>query len=298
MDFKFAIYAHQPKTVERLPLETIKQWAEENPSCINLWMIYCKKLLAENHPDFQEVLRKTAFYSPNRAQLHNYLYNESWHIHSDLYPEKEDIINPRPSKPLDTDVLANAVSNTILQEVSTFDIAEIEALPPLVNEQKETSNKTNELSTVDEDISFLAWLGTDDSQLNIVKAPSLTAKQHTEPPETKPDQTSENKKTSTENKPKESASKEELIKRFMELEPQITPKKVEMYNPINVAKKSTEENYSFVTETLAEIFLNQGQYEKAKKAYESLSLRIPEKKSYFADRLKKIDEKLQQKKTK
>jgi hypothetical protein len=55
MDMKLAIYAHQPKEVAHLPLETLEQWAKNNPSSINIWMIYCKKLLQQNHPDFQSV---------------------------------------------------------------------------------------------------------------------------------------------------------------------------------------------------------------------------------------------------
>ena len=51
------------------------------------------------------------------------------------------------------------------------------------------------------------------------------------------------------------------------------------------------DNEEFVTETLAEIHVRQGNYAKAIKIYERLMLNIPEKKTYFASRIKYIQEK-------
>ena len=46
-----------------------------------------------------------------------------------------------------------------------------------------------------------------------------------------------------------------------------------------------------VSETLAEIFEAQGNYLKAIDAYQQLMLLIPEKKSFFADQIKKLKKK-------
>ena len=45
----------------------------------------------------------------------------------------------------------------------------------------------------------------------------------------------------------------------------------------------------FTTETLAAIFLEQGQYEEARRIYSRLVLDIPEKSAYFASLIEKID---------
>ena len=43
-----------------------------------------------------------------------------------------------------------------------------------------------------------------------------------------------------------------------------------------------------MTETLAKLYLNQKNYEKAIQSYKILILKFPEKNSYFADQIKKI----------
>ena len=46
----------------------------------------------------------------------------------------------------------------------------------------------------------------------------------------------------------------------------------------------------FATETLAQIFVEQGRYEEAKRIYSRLILEIPEKSAYFASLIEKLDQ--------
>ncbi len=57
-----------------------------------------------------------------------------------------------------------------------------------------------------------------------------------------------------------------------------------------VVENSTSENDEIITETLANILLQQKNYEKAQEAYRKLSLKYPEKSVYFATRIKEIEE--------
>jgi hypothetical protein len=60
-------------------------------------------------------------------------------------------------------------------------------------------------------------------------------------------------------------------------------------NRLNVAEKSVTENDELITDTLAGIYLQQKNYDKALKAYKKLSLKYPEKSIYFAARIEEIE---------
>jgi hypothetical protein len=86
----------------------------------------------------------------------------------------------------------------------------------------------------------------------------------------------------------------DIIEKFIQEEPKIRPNKelpkpkTEFFNPVDMAKQSVAEDITFVSETLAKIYLQQQNYNKAIEAYESLRLKYPEKRLYFATQIKKI----------
>lgn len=84
----------------------------------------------------------------------------------------------------------------------------------------------------------------------------------------------------------------EVIEKFIREEPQIQAPQPDQLNTENKARKSSEEVYDLVTETLANIYANQTMYVKAIEVYKKLILKFPEKKSYFATQIKSLEEKL------
>ena len=86
-------------------------------------------------------------------------------------------------------------------------------------------------------------------------------------------------------------SVDSILEKFIEEAPKISKPKSEFYNPANMAAKSIEEDESLVSETLAKIYLKQGNIEKAIECFEKLSLIYPNKSEYFADLIKKANSK-------
>jgi len=88
---------------------------------------------------------------------------------------------------------------------------------------------------------------------------------------------------------KKAKSKMEIIDQFIENAPRITRSRTDFYNPVDWAKNSTVDKEDIVSETLAKIYQNQGNTEKSIKIYKKLILKYPEKSSYFAALIEKID---------
>jgi len=85
---------------------------------------------------------------------------------------------------------------------------------------------------------------------------------------------------------------DELIERFIKEEPQIKAPQVNQITLENKARQSAEDESIFVSETLAQIYEEQGLYHKAIDAYMKLSLKYPKKSVYFADRIKDLENKI------
>jgi len=81
-----------------------------------------------------------------------------------------------------------------------------------------------------------------------------------------------------------------LIEKFIATEPRITPGKVGQYTGVSFAKDSLEENFDWVTETMAKLYAAQGKIDRARKAYKRLIELHPEKKIHFENQLKILNQ--------
>ncbi|MBL0735445.1 hypothetical protein JI750_00990 [Flavobacterium sp. GN10] len=89
-------------------------------------------------------------------------------------------------------------------------------------------------------------------------------------------------------KEEERQKKAEIIDKFIENNPKISPIKPGNSAPAVQIETSVEDNSYLMTETLARVYLEQKKYTKAIQAYEILILKYPEKITFFADRISDI----------
>lgn len=78
----------------------------------------------------------------------------------------------------------------------------------------------------------------------------------------------------------------DLINDFITKRPKIKPALDDTYD--DLAMESSTENEQLMTETLAHVYLEQKKYEKAIAAFTVLSLKYPEKSSFFADQIEAV----------
>ena len=88
-------------------------------------------------------------------------------------------------------------------------------------------------------------------------------------------------------KPIDRSNETELIDEFISKKPKLKVEVSEYESSVDTTSDIGDQAV-FMTETLAKLYLNQKNYDKAIQSYKILILKFPEKNSYFADQIKKI----------
>jgi hypothetical protein len=171
---------------------------------------------------------------------------------------------------LDKSILATAVSSSIFLEVSEAD-EEIDSLKDV--EQVDAKGDSQDSAECGASEALFTWL----------RSVSDTDEK---------EEIREDKKGEEEGrKSTESIQPSlDLIEKFIATEPRITPGKVEQYTGVSFAKDSLEENFDWVTETMAKLYATQGKIDRARKAYKRLIELHPEKKIHFENQLKALNQ--------
>ena len=228
---------------------------------------YLKTLKAQEQYNYDLILRKTAVLSPERETLHQWL-------EKDL--EKE------VTQPLEV-IRNNANDKVILKTEAT---KETEIVKPV---KEENSNLTQPIESIP--------LGKNQKE-EINEKPVKKAKPKKKEMPVAMTYTdwviySSKDKIAAKEKKKSLEEKIALIDTFLENRPKIPP--VSQDQPkVDLSANNEFNKEELMTETLAKVYLQQKKFKKALYAYQILSLKYPEKNSFFADQIKKIKQ-LQQK---
>ncbi|KOP39691.1 hypothetical protein DBB36_07405 [Flavobacterium sp. WLB] len=164
-------------------------------------------------------------------------------------------------------------------ELLEFEIPKIE-VPESVKEAEENLEIGKPIDFVREKHSFQEWL-------QLAKAEPIDRSSDA-PKDAETDEKKTTEVTEIVSVEEEKKKKAEIIDRFIETNPKISPIKPTMSTPPISFNINEEENSYLMTETLARVYLEQKKYTKAIQAYEILILKYPEKISFFADRISDI----------
>ncbi|HET6555780.1 MAG TPA: hypothetical protein VFG54_00605 [Prolixibacteraceae bacterium] len=145
-----------------------------------------------------------------------------------------------------------------------------------LNEQEKAEEKEHESTTV---------ASTDESMDEIFNL--IFPTEYKLESDEKPEDSLSEIARSIQNKP---AKRVRLIDKFLEAQPKMPPvKELESSSPMDSHPVQEDTSEEFVTETLALIYAQQGYYKKALQIFEKLSLKYPEKSTYFAAQMEKIN---------
>jgi tetratricopeptide (TPR) repeat protein len=261
----FYNYLAHPELLDDRSLSDLLAVVEEYPYFQSARMLLLKNLNNQGTISYERELRTNAVWITNRSRLFYLL-------------DKRVLLPLTDDEPLHQPTSFNesaTIDFTQLSELTDFDILSPSA------KKRDAYDKNDELEFLI--MSGAAQSGTffdvgDQVDLEDFKN-TFKRKKANEPDSERQDDTA---------KPEQNR-RNALIESFILEQPKIVPKpekKVAEQTP--TPESEPQLNPDMITDTLAKIYIKQGFYDKAIHAYEKLSLKYPEKNSYFAGQINKI----------
>ena len=286
----FIQYLDDPKQLKAVSEAEMLPIIQEFPYCQTGQLMYAIQLNENNSILFAEQLKKAASICSDRHKLFEYIHQSEEPVVSEKEIVEEVLISDAVSKPVEeekktiTEVESNKkVRDSILEKFVPVEgedemaILEKEYLTSAINNSiliesddfvekaivAENTTTENEVDLFDEGVphSCSSWL-----------------KHYNGEPE----------QASPKNKQVQS---QDLIDKFIQEDPRIRPEKTAFYSPTNMACLSVTDE-GIVSETLAIIHVDQGNFQEAINTYEKLILKSPKKRSYFAAQIKILKQKI------
>ena len=275
-----------PALVRSEDRDGLKEWSVKYPYAGVIRVLLAKASAVSGHMDQEEDLLRAAAAAPFRQPLFDLLLrsklieeakaiDESFErkLPSEVKDssemevlETEDGDSMHQSPPLDPEIpaereaLISAIERTIEQEVDSWSSEDKKS-----KFEVDETRRAADFELLHQSVAspFATWLLRRAGEIGFGTAPRITAVPKSSP--------------------------EALIDAFIVNAPKMGPLRDVDASVEEWAKSSVMEDPTLVTETMARIYVKQGQLGKARKAYRMLALKYPAKSTYFATQLKKLN---------
>lgn len=270
-DYTYLI--NKPESIQEKHVELLDKVLDDFPYFQSARALRLKGLYNQKSFKYNFALKVTAAHATDRTVLFEFITSDTFvAIQKGLYDKKIqelhkinvvdiEIIKPEVKLEQKSNTLEQSILNSI--EVSQMDSEiNLEAIVENLEIGKPLGFSINEKH------SFQEWL-----QISRIQ-PIEREKENADD-------------TEAEELNVEKRKKNDLIDKFIETSPKISPLKQGAITTINHEPNKDDNSY-LMTETLARVYLEQKKYQRAIQAYEILILKYPEKSSFFADRIADI----------
>ncbi len=260
---------HSPEKLKNIDLADITMTVNDFPYCSTLRILKTIKLFLDKNVLFESELKTTAIYAGSRKILKRHIDRMSEEKMRIVLPDEEK----RESRKKEEETQPEKG-----KQPETKQSAKEKKAEPEKEKTVETSKKTeNEVQKTETD-----------KKLSLEELKKIVENRIREIEKEKAE-----KIKNPDEKIKKIKSTNEIIDNFIKNNPSISRPKVSFFDPMESAKESVVDKENIVSETLAKIYMDQGHYQKAINIFKKLSLKYPEKSSYFAALIEKAKKSLE-----
>ena len=269
----------RPESISQKNLFGLSEVVEKYPFFQTARALHLKSLKKSNSLLYNDALKLTAAYTADRNILFEYITSNFF-----IQNEISDTIQKQEDSYLKLEVTTEDISEQVSKEIDQqlkTELKKADAIlnPDLFHRREKSVEKLTKNEITKSDLEK-------NNPLDFTKEDSHSFSEWLKLTTAKPIVREETKNLSNSKKPNS-----DLINKFIQENPKLKPSKsiVKYDNEENLANQITYTSEALMTETLAKVYLQQNNYQKALQAYKILSLKYPEKSGFFADQIRAIN---------
>lgn len=315
-------YIDNPGLIAKCDIKQLKHLVYNLPYFQTAHILYLKALLNQDKEQFENQLPKSSSYISDRDLLFKFL-NTDFELEEEAIdkdsqerekeiPENKKLLrNKNVKRRINNSFegMGENISETISNQIEISSDKERDKLEYsseiyFIEEERDGKNNIITIDAVPEDIKKQKdILQMDEEELNKQRetsTPKSGSKQDEERFELiEADDIEDPKKEKSQkyfdiseyDEKDQEPIQDDLISKFIKENPRIQTKEVKEEIE-DISQDSVKDNSNLLSETLIKVYIKQGLFEKAIESYKKLSLKYPEKNTYFASQIKILEDKI------